>query len=109
MRLALATKKAPPVALSTWVEDVKVFRAKFDTTDADWVGTLSLKQKIKDHIAKNPGAGLSLALFNKIVTWKLDQQESRTSHHREEVTEDLVRQITSCAFALVHSDLKSLA
>jgi hypothetical protein len=96
------------MALSTWTQDVQAFRAKFDTTDSDWVGTVSLKQKIKDYIEKSPGAGLSLDLFNQIVTWKLEQQEKRTSHHREEkVTEDLVRQITVCAFALTHTDRKS--
>jgi len=91
-------------ALTTWVKAVQDFRAKFDTTDSDWVGTLSLKQKIKDHLAKNPGKGFSLDLFNEIVTWKLNRQEGRTRHTRgAKVTEDLLRDITTCAFGLQHT------
>ena len=96
-------------ALATWVQDVRAYRAKFDYRDSDWVGTVSLKQKIQDHITTNPGTGLSLELFNEIVTWKLDRQESRTRHTRgAKVTAGFVRQITSCAFALSHSDQDSL-
>src|SRR5712692_133062 len=92
-----------------WIDDVRAFRSTFNYSDSDWVGTKALKQKIKDHSTKNPGAGLSLDLFNEIGTWKLDRQESRTRHTRgEKVTEDFVRQITSCAFSLAHSDRESL-
>lgn len=96
-------------ALATWVKDVKEFRASFDTTDTDWVGTLSLKKKIKDYLASNPGRGLSLDLFNEIVTWKLNRQEPRTRHTRGvKVTEDVLREVTSCAFGLKHTDRDSL-
>jgi hypothetical protein len=107
--VAARTKLKDLKALTTWVQDVKAFRASFDTTDSDWVGTLSLKKKIKDHLAKNPGTGLSLDLFNEIVTWKLSRQESRTRHTRgAKVTEDLLREITTCAFGLKHTDRDSL-
>lgn len=108
--MAAARQKVKDLkALATWVEDVKEFRASFDITDSDWVGTLSLKNKIKDYLANNPGKGLSLDLFNEIATWKLSRQEGRTRHARgPNVTEDLLRDITSCAFGLKHSDRDSL-
>jgi hypothetical protein len=92
-------------ARSTWVQEVKTFRASFDQNDKDWVGTNALKRKITDHLAKNPGNGLTLELFNDIVKWKLDRQEGRTRHTRgPKVTEDLLREITTCAFILRHKD-----
>jgi hypothetical protein len=96
-------------ALRTWVQDVRTFRASFDYKDSDWVVTNALKQKIEEHIKNNPGTGLTLDLFNEIVTWKLDRQEGRTRHTRgPKVTAGFVRLITSCAFALTHSDQDSL-
>jgi hypothetical protein len=96
-------------ALATWVKAVKEFRASFDTTDSDWVGTLALKKKIRDYLISDPGKGLSLDLFNEIVSWKLNRQEGRTRHTRgPKVTEDLLRDITTCAFGLKHTDRDSL-
>lgn len=97
-------KKVKPMALSTWVRDVKAFRSTFNTADTDWVGTVALKQKIKNHVGQPPSVGLSLVLFNEIVTWKLAGQEDRTRHHRARLTDDLVRKITACAFSLTHPD-----
>ena len=97
-------KKVKPTALSTWVNDVRTFRATFNYGDSDWVGTVALKQKIKTHVGQPPSVGLSLALFNEIVTWKLAGQEDRTRHHRAKLTDDLVRKITACAFSLTHPD-----
>lgn len=90
--------------LTTWVSDVRTFRSTFNTNDPDWVATVALKQKIKAHVGQPPSTGLSLALFNEIVTWKLAGQEDRTRHHRAKLTDALVRHITACAFSVVHSD-----
>ncbi len=96
-------------ASASWVTDVENFRADFDENDKDWVDTKVLKKKIEEHVRKNPDTGLTLDLFNEIVTWKLERQEDRTRHTRgEKVTEEFVRLITTCAFALSHSDRKSL-
>jgi len=111
MRRAVAPRKKVKDlnARSTWVQEVKEFRALFDQTDKDWVGTNALKRKIADHLANNPGTGLTLELFNEIVKWKLDRQEARTRHTRgDKVTEDLLREITICAFGLRHTDRDSL-
>lgn len=90
--------------LSTWVNDVRTFRSTFNTNDPDWVATVALKQKINAHVGQPPSTGLSLALFNEIVTWKLAGQEDRTRHHRAKLTDALVRHITACTFSVVHSD-----
>ena len=82
------------------VNDIRTFRATFNYSDSDWVGTVALRQKIKTHVGQPPSVGLSLALFNEIVTWKLAGQEDRTRHHRAKLTDDLVRKITACAFSL---------
>ena len=83
-------------ARGNWVQEVKEFRVSFDQKDKDWVGTNALKRKIADHLAKNPGSGLTLELFNDIVKWKLDTQEGRTRHTRgPKVTEDLLREADS--------------
>jgi hypothetical protein len=96
-------------ASASWVTDVKKFRADFDEQDKDWANAKALKKKIEEHVKNNPDTGLTLDLFNEIVTWKLERQEDRTRHTRaEKVTEDFVRLITTCAFALSHSDRKSL-
>lgn len=96
-------------ASASWVTDVEKFRAHFDEEDKDWVGTKALKKKIEEHVRNHPVTGLTLDLFNEIVSWKLERQEDRTRHTRgEKVTEDFVRLITTCAFALSHSDRKSL-
>jgi hypothetical protein len=96
-------------ANASWVSDVEKFRADFDENDEDWVGTEALKKKIAEHVRKSPNTGLTLDLFNEIVTWKLERQEDGSRHTRgEKVTEDFVRLITTCAFALSHSDRKSL-
>lgn len=97
-------KKPKPTALSTWVNDVRAFRAAFNYGDSDWVGTVALKLKVKNHVGQPPSVGLSLALFNEIVTWKLAGQEDRTRGLRTKLTDDLVCKITACAFSLVHSD-----
>jgi hypothetical protein len=111
MRRAVpARKKVKDLkARSTWVQEVREFRVSFDQNDNDWAGTNALKRKIADHLAKNPGTGLTLELFNEIVKWKLDRQEGRTRHTRgPKVTEDLLREITICAFGLRHTDRDSL-
>jgi hypothetical protein len=96
-------------ASASWVTDVEKFRADFDEKDEDWAGTKTLKKKIEEHVKNNPDTGLTLDLFNEIVTWKLERQEDRTRHTRgEKVTEDFVLLITTCAFALSHSDRRSL-
>jgi hypothetical protein len=71
-------------ASASWVTDVEKFRADFDENDKDWVGTNALKKKIEEHVRNNPDTGLTLDLFNEIVTWKLERQEDRTRHTRGE-------------------------
>ncbi len=84
-------------ASASWVTDVNKFRADSDEQDNDWAGTKALKKKIEEHVKNNPDTGLTLDLFNEIVTWKLERQEDRTRHSRgEKVTEDFVRLITTC-------------
>ncbi len=97
-------KKVKPTVLSTWVNDVRAFRSTFNYSDPEWVATVALKQKISAHVGQPPSVGLSLALFNEIVTWKLAGQEDRTRDLRVHLTDDLVRKITACAFSLVHAD-----
>jgi hypothetical protein len=92
-----------------WLDDAQALRKSFDFRDKDWVETEQLKKDIKAHIAQNPSAGLSLGLFNRIATWKLRRQESRTRHFRSKITADFVQKITICAFSLVHSDRESLS
>lgn len=92
-----------------WLDDAKALRESFDFQDKDWVETEQLKKDINAHIRQNPDAGLSLALFNRIATWKLRRQEGRTRRFRAKVTEDFVQKITICAFSLVHSDRDSLS
>jgi hypothetical protein len=111
MRRAVAARKKVKdlQARSTWVQEVRDFRVSFDQKDNDWVSTNALRRKIADHVAKKPGTGLTLGLFNEIVKWKLDRQEGRTRHRRgTKVTKDLLRQITICAFGLRHTDRDSL-
>jgi hypothetical protein len=67
-------------ASASWVIDVEKFRADFDENDKDWAGTKTLKKKIEEYVRNNPDAGLSLDLFNEIVTWKLERQEDRTRY-----------------------------
>ena len=96
-------------ALSTWTQDVETFRASFDYNDSDWVTTATLKLKIAEHVTAHPGTGLTLDLFNQIVTWKLDRQEGRTRHMRgARLREGFISQITNCAFTLSHPDQDSL-
>jgi hypothetical protein len=97
-------RKVKPTALSTWISGVRAFRATFNYGDSDWVGTVTLKLKVKNRVGQPPSVGLSLALFNEIVTWKLAGQEDRTRGLRDRLTDDLVRKITACAFSLAHPD-----
>jgi hypothetical protein len=91
-----------------WLDEVKAFRQSFNLQDKDWLETEQLKKDIEAHIAQNPGAGISLDLFNRIASWKLGRQEGRTRRFRTKVTDDFVRKITNCAFSLVHADRESL-
>src|SRR5580658_8599893 len=102
-------RTAPLPVSSTWLPRVQAFRLSFNLQDKDWLEAERLKLDISTYQNQHPGAGLSLGLFDRIVTWKLEQQEKRTSHHRAKVTDDLVHKITACAFSLVHSDRNVLA
>lgn len=95
--------------LATWPSKVTAFRQSFDFSDEDWVGTQELKRQLAEHMAQNPDAGLTIDLFKKIVSWKLERQEARTRRLRgAQITPDVVANITRCALTLVHPDRRTL-
>jgi hypothetical protein len=104
------TRRTVALAVSsTWLTRVETFRQSFNLQDKDWQKTEQLKKDISSHLAQNPGIGFSRPLFDRVVTWKLERQENRAKRYRQNVTDDLVHKITSCAFSLVHSDRDTLA
>ena len=50
-----------------------------------------------------------MELFGLIADWKLRKQRARTEARREGLTEQLLRDVTSCAFSVQHQDADVLA
>ena len=103
-------RQTPPLPVSSnWLPSVQAFRNQFNNQDSDWLKVEKLKQDISAHRTQNPNAGLPRPLFDRIVTWKLEQQENRAQDYRQHVTDDFVEKITACAFSLDHPNRHILA
>jgi hypothetical protein len=103
-------RRTTPLPISpTWLSRVQAFRRSFNLQDKDWQETVQLKADISAHLKQNPAAGLTRALFDRVVKWKLDKQINRPRKFSKTVTDDLVMKITACAFSLQHTDPSVLA
>src|SRR6266849_1067041 len=94
--------------MNDWFERVRQVEASHDKDgDEEWAITQQLKNDLLVH--RNPVRGLTLPLFDRILDWKRRRQRGRTEHHRDNVEEQMLRDITCCAFLLTHKDRRYLA
>lgn len=74
-------------------------------TNATWRDALALRQLVQHEFQMH--GHLSLATFGAVLDWKLRKQRKRTEKHRNGVTADLIRLITSCFAQVKHADEKT--
>lgn len=77
--------------------------------DPGWIETKRLKHDIRTYRTEHPGAGLSAALFDRILTWKLRRQRARTERRRVDLTPQNIAVVTEAAFLLDHAKRDVLA
>ena len=93
-----------------WKQQVRRFEVAFNYANSDhWQTTESLKNRIAAFRAQHPNYGLSMALFDPIVDWKLRKQRGRTESRRDGLTEPLLACVTGCAFTVQHRRPEVLA
>ena len=93
-----------------WKQQVLKFERSFDyKASDDWQRTERLKSRIAVFRGQRPSDGFSMELFGLIADWKLRKQRARTEARREGLTEQLLRDVTSCAFSVQHQDADVLA
>jgi hypothetical protein len=71
-------------------------------TNPAWRDTLSLRQLVQHEFQLH--GHLSPATFEAVLDWKLRKQRQRTEKHRNGITPDLIRLITSCFAQAKHED-----
>lgn len=69
-------------------------------TNPEWREIIGLRSQVQNEFV-NQGH-LSPQVFEKAVNWKLRRQRNRTERHRENLTRELIIQITGCFYSTVH-------
>ena len=91
-----------------WCNRIRNIEAAYDyAADQEWAATETLKADLRRHLDAAPG--LDRPLFQRVLDWKLRGQRDRTEHHRAAITDQLLEQVTACAFALDHANREVLA
>lgn len=70
-----------------------------------WRDTLALRRLVQHEFQMH--GHLSPVTFEAVLDWKLRKQRKRTEKHRNGMTADLIRQITSCFAQAKHEDEKT--
>lgn len=83
------------------INRLRTLHQQFITPDnAEWVEVVDLRNKIRREFERQ--GYLNAETYETILNWKLRRQRNRTEKHREENTEDLIRELTGTFWRVTH-------
>ncbi len=68
--------------------------------NAEWVEVVNLRNNIKEEFERQ--GYLNADTYETILDWKLRRQRNRTEKHREDNTNDLIRELTGTFWRVTH-------
>jgi len=70
--------------------------------NAEWLSVVNLRNLVRGEF-ENQGY-LNSQTYHTVLDWKLRRQRNRTERHREDNTEDLIRELTGTFWRVSHPD-----
>jgi hypothetical protein len=83
------------------IDRLRTLRQQLITTNnPEWVSVVNLRNVVKDEFITQ--GYLNSLTYHTILNWKLRRQRNRTERHRENNTEDLIRELTGTFWRVSH-------
>lgn len=83
------------------IDRLRTLRQQFITTNnAEWVSVVNLRNLVKGEFERQ--GYLNAQTYHAVLDWKLRKQRNRTERHREDNTEDLIRELTGTYWRVTH-------
>jgi hypothetical protein len=83
------------------IDRLKTLRQQLITpNNAEWVSVVSLRNLVRGEFVRQ--GYLTSQTYQTVLDWKLRRQRNRTERHREDNTEDLIRELTGTFWRVSH-------